>query len=87
VKVRGKLTADRGDFRAFIPQHLCLQTSCCDVQLRLHCARRSGCALAADPAIPPQLFRQLIADESQLIWHDVVVRFNDGGGAGTGVTV
>ncbi len=25
--------------------------------------------------------------ESQLIWHDVVVRFNDGGGAGTGVTV
>jgi hypothetical protein len=35
----------------------------------------------------PQLFMQLIADESQLIWQFVVARFNDGGAAGTGVTV
>jgi hypothetical protein len=33
------------------------------------------------------MFIQFIARVSPLIWQDMVVKFNDGGGAGTGVTV
>jgi hypothetical protein len=50
-----------------------LQTSCCEEQLRLHCARKSGAVAACAPVMKPQLFMQFIAVESQLIWQDVVV--------------